>query len=68
MNQKMAEEQSLGEMANSQIVKSLGEIATERFTRGSSILTLSKVQFTYLDIFGQWNTVAFPDLQDADIL
>ena len=68
MNQKMAEVQSLVEMANSQIVKSLGEIATERFTCGGSIPTPSKVQVTYLDKVGQWNTVAFPGLQDADIL
>ena len=68
MNRKMAEGQSLGEMANSQIVKSLGEIATERFTCGGSILTPSKVQVTYLDKVGQWNTVAFPGLKDADIL
>ena len=68
VNQKMAEERSLEEMANSQIVKSLGEVATERFTCGGSILTPSKVQAAYLNKVGQWNTVAFPGLQDADIL
>ena len=68
VNQKMAEERSLEEMANSQIVKSLGEIATERFTCGGSILSPSKVQMAYLDKDGHWNTVAFPGLQDADIL
>ena len=64
----MAEVQSLRKMANSQIIKSLGEIAAERYTCGGTILAPPEVQLSYLDKDKQWNTVAFPGLQDADIL
>ena len=58
--------QSLEKITNTQIIRSLGKIATERFTCGGTVPTPRTVKFAHLDKDGQWNGVTFPGLQNAD--
>ena len=59
---------SLADIANAEIIQSFGKMAAERFTCGGTLPTPPKVQVTYRNKDGHWNGVAFPGLQDADIL
>ena len=59
---------SFADIANAEFIRSLGKLSSERFTCGGALPKPSKIQVTYLNRDGQWNGVAFPGLQDTDIL
>ena len=44
---------SLADIANVEIIRSLGKLSTERFTCGGALPTPSKVQVAYLNKDGQ---------------
>ena len=48
---------SLADIANTEFIRSLGKLSSERFTCGGALPKPSKVQVTYLNRDGQWNGI-----------
>ena len=61
------EADSMKHLAMSAIIKSLGDVAAEKFTCGGRLFTPSQVQLVYRSKDGSWNEAVFPGVTPTEL-